>query len=142
MISVLLLRNQYADIERLAHAVIAFGEVNNLPEEIVGDIRLALEEVVTNVMMHGYTDNAPHEIEIRFSAVPHRVSFTVIDDGQPFDPLSTARRDLEKGFDDGKIGGLGIHLYTQLMDTVSYQRLNDRNLLVMAKRIPGHRTSD
>lgn len=135
MISVLLLRNQYAEIERLARAVIAFGGANDLPEEVVGDIRLALEEVVTNVIMHGYTDSDEHEIEIRFSAAADRVSFTIIDDGQPFDPLSQPAPEPNNGFDDIPVGGLGVHLYRQLMDNVAYQRVGDRNLLALAKCI-------
>jgi len=135
MITVLLLRNQYADIERLARAVAAFGLAHRLSEDMVGDIRLALEEAVTNIIMHGYTDTEDHEIEIRFSFSADRVSFTIIDDGQPFDPLQAPSPDLKHDFDDMPVGGLGVHLYRQLMDNVSYQRVDHRNILVLAKRI-------
>lgn len=134
MITVLLLRNQYADIERLARAVIAFGQANQLPEEVVGDIRLALEEAVTNIIMHGYADADDHEIEIRFSASADRVAFTILDDGQPFNPLGAPAPDLDRDFDEMAIGGLGIHLIRELMDNVSYERIDGRNVLVMAKR--------
>lgn len=134
--SVLTLRNRFSEIERLAEAVIALGEAFGLDDEMVGEIRLALEEVVTNIIKHGYGDEGDHEIEVRFNASRDSVAFTIIDDAPPYNPLDRAKPGLDKDFDERDGGGLGICLMQRLMDDVEYRREGTRNLLVMTKRIP------
>jgi serine/threonine-protein kinase RsbW len=59
---------------------------------------------------------------------------TVEDDGPHFDPLSLPPPDVTVGLADRRVGGLGVHLVRNLMDTVSYARTAGRNQLCMSKR--------
>ena len=135
MISVLLLRNQFSEIRRLAAAVKDLGREHSLSEAMVGDIRLALEEVVTNIIMHGYDDDEEHEIELRFAASPERIAVTVLDDARAFNPLDHPEPKADANFDELEIGGIGILLIRRVMDHVEYTREGGRNVLVLAKRL-------
>ena len=46
---------------------------------------LALEELVTNVMLHGHEDSVPHRVRVRVSTTGDHVLLRVEDDGRPFD---------------------------------------------------------
>jgi serine/threonine-protein kinase RsbW len=62
---------------------------------------------------------------------------TVEDDGPQFDPLSLPPPDVTVSLADRKVGGLGVFLVRNLMDTVSYARVAGRNQLRMSKRLEG-----
>ena len=135
MITVLLLRNRFSEIQRLAAAVKDLGNEHGLPDTLVGDIRLALEEVVTNIIMHGYDDHGEHEIELRFAVSADRVAVTVLDTGRAFNPLDHPEPETDAEFDELEIGGIGIMLIRRLMDHVEYTRDGGRNILVLAKQL-------
>ena len=53
----------------------------------------------------------------------------------PFDPTAAPQADVTLGVEDRKIGGLGIYLVRNIMDTVSYRYENGKNILTMIKKI-------
>ena len=98
------------------------------------DLNLALEEILTNIISYGYTDNREHEIKVRLSVQPGEVKAEVEDDGQPFNPLAAPEADTTQSLEERTIGGLGIHLVRKLMDGLEYKRQGDRNLLTIRKK--------
>jgi serine/threonine-protein kinase RsbW len=65
------------------------------------------------------------------------VTLTLEDDGAPFDPLSLAAPDVTASLEGRRVGGLGVFLVRQVMDTVSYQRRGTMNQLRMTKSLIG-----
>jgi anti-sigma regulatory factor (Ser/Thr protein kinase) len=99
------------------------------------DVNLAVEEILTNIISYGYTDNREeHEIKVSVSVQPGEVRVDVEDDGQPFNPLEAPEPDTTKPLEERTAGGLGIHLVRQLMDDLDYKRQGDRNLLSIKKK--------
>jgi len=131
----LTIRNDVAELVRLNEFLEQFWEDNGLPEEIAGDVNLALEEVFLNVVHHGFTDTAEHTIVVRLAVEEACVVLTVEDDGIPFNPMDAPPPDIESPLEERKIGGLGIHLVRQVMDEVKYARDGELNRLAMTKRI-------
>jgi anti-sigma regulatory factor (Ser/Thr protein kinase) len=101
-------------------------------EEIL-DARLALEEAMTNVIVHGYGKRG-EQIVISCHSSPDRIEIRLADTAPRFDPLSVPAPDLEKTLDDREIGGLGIYLIRTLMDDVSYWYEDGWNILILSKR--------
>jgi anti-sigma regulatory factor (Ser/Thr protein kinase) len=91
---------------------------------------LALEEVFMNIVIHGAPGTWVH---VSLTPAADGVTMTVEDDGPPFDPLSLPPPDVGAGLDERPIGGLGVFLVRQMMDTISYQRVGARNQLSMTK---------
>ena len=58
---------------------------------------------------------------------------TITDDGIPFDPFSVKTPDTDLSIDEREIGGLGIHLVRNMMDKVSYQRKDNKNIVNLIK---------
>jgi anti-sigma regulatory factor (Ser/Thr protein kinase) len=59
----------------------------------------------------------------------------VIDYGRPFDPLSVPPPDLDAPIEERRIGGLGLHIVREMMDTLEYAREGGRNVLRLSKKL-------
>jgi serine/threonine-protein kinase RsbW len=129
-------KNNLSEIERLGQVVAEFAALYHLPTNLVFEINLALEEVLTNVISYGYEDSREHEIILRLSFKEGEVTTEVEDDGRPFNPLEAAELDISKPVEERPVGGLGIHLVRKLMDGLEYRRQQGKNFLVMKKSIP------
>lgn len=129
----LILKNDFVEIERLAGWVRSFGREHNLPEKLVWEIRLVLEEVVTNIISHGYADRADHAIEISIVNSERDITLSVRDDAQPFNLLDHSQPDLETPLEDRGVGGMGVHIVREIMDEIDYKREADGNLVVMRR---------
>ena len=121
--------------QRLLAVFENFARENNLPDHIVKSTDLALEEAITNILSYAFADKNEHTIEVQFTVARGELLIEISDDGKPFDPTKHPAPDLTIPADRRKIGGLGIHMIRQSMDSVDYQRVGPRNILKLTKRI-------
>ena len=127
--------NRLAELERVSHIVEAFGLRHALPAKMVFEIKLALDEVLTNVIEYAYDDAGNHEIGVRLAIADDVLSVEVEDDGRPFNPMDVPAADVTQAVEDRPVGGLGVHLVRQVMSGLEYRRERGKNILVMTKRI-------
>jgi sigma-B regulation protein RsbU (phosphoserine phosphatase) len=127
------LRNELSELDRLHRTLTEFGGQHGLPDNVLHDLKLALEEIVTNIISYGYTDSQQHEIRVRLGIEAGEMRVDIEDDGQPFNPLEAPEVDTTKPLEERAIGGLGVHLVRKLTDGLEYRRHEGRNLLVMRK---------
>ena len=106
-----------------------------LPPDAVADMNVALDEVLTNVLSHAYEDAGTHEVRIALAVYPDALEAEVEDDGRPFDPLTVASPDRTAPLAERQLGGLGIHFVRNLLSGLAYQRVGDRNRLVLTKAL-------
>jgi serine phosphatase RsbU (regulator of sigma subunit)/anti-sigma regulatory factor (Ser/Thr protein kinase) len=130
-----IIKNRIPEITRLSERLGEFAAGHQLTPSVLHDLNLALEEAVTNIISHGYSDNREHEILVRIRIEPGEVIAELKDDARAFNPLTAPDADVTKSVDERQLGGLGIHLMRKLMDEIEYQRLEDRNLLIMKRNI-------
>jgi sigma-B regulation protein RsbU (phosphoserine phosphatase) len=96
---------------------------------------LAIEEAVTNVMLYAYPPDVKGEVRIDMSANDLLLLVNIYDNGAPFDPTAMPEADVTLPLEKRRRGGLGIFLMRKLMDSVSYERIEDCNVLTMIKRL-------
>jgi anti-sigma regulatory factor (Ser/Thr protein kinase) len=98
-------------------------------------LRLAVVELVTNTITHGYhAANLSGTVELRADIDDHALQVTLEDSATPFDPSrAPAPRDLNLPADERAIGGLGVYLALDALDGFRYERAGGRNrsILVM-----------
>jgi serine/threonine-protein kinase RsbW len=129
------LRNDRAEIPRLAAFIDGFCEPLGPAQEDLMSFHLALEEAVTNVIHHGYVDGRAHEFTVSLAAAPGgMVTAVVSDDAPAFDPVARPPVDTSLPLEERPIGGLGVHLIKNLMDSVRYERREGRNILTLEWR--------
>lgn len=104
---------------------------------LVLSLNLALEEAMVNCVNYAYPAGATGQIALSISwdEAQHELRCILSDAGIPFDPTTAATPDTTLSPEDRPIGGLGILLVRQLMDSVSYQRSGQHNILTMCKKI-------
>ena len=131
----LVFTNDIQEISRLPEFVEGIAKEKQLDSSTTMSLNLALEEAVTNVILYAYPPGTKGKGEIRATVGEHSLTFTLSDDGKPFDPTASPEVDISLDLAQRRIGGLGIHLVRQIMDTVRYEWKNGKNLLTMTKII-------
>ena len=104
-------------------------------EFVTMQIKVAVEEAVVNVMKYAYPTGKHGDVTIEASSNDVRLKFTIIDSGKPFDPTVQAEVDTTLSAQDRNIGGLGIHIMRQNMDSINYERMGDLNVLTLRKKL-------
>ena len=98
-------------------------------------LNLAIEEAVVNVMNYAYPAGEKGDVDIEAMINDEYLVFVISDSGTPFDPTAKAEVDTTLSVEERGIGGLGIHLIRQIMDTINYERVDGKNVLTMKKTI-------
>ena len=107
----------------------------NIPNGIVFDLKLAVDEACTNIIVHGYKDMDPGSIILAFRIEPDRILVQITDFGHVFEPTEAPKPDVDAALEDRKLGGLGLFLIYQTMDNIDYQASEDGNTLTFTKFI-------
>jgi len=102
-------------------------------EEDILDTQLAVEEAITNVIVHGY-EGKNGEIVITCRTSRGLAEVEIEDCAPPFNLLSIPEPDITKNIEDRKIGGLGVFLIRQIMDDIIYRYEDGKNILVLVKK--------
>ena len=102
---------------------------------VSAQLNLALEEAVANVISYAYPEGTEGTVDIDARREGNNLSLVISDSGSAFDPTAREAVDISAGVDERPIGGLGIHLIREIMDTVSYERRDGKNILTITKRI-------
>ena len=94
-------------------------------------INTALEEVFVNVASYAYEKGGT--VEVTLSKYKDHIKFVFKDNGKPFNPLDMKDPNITASSEDREIGGLGIYMVKKIMDDVSYEYINNQNILTLIK---------
>ena len=95
------------------------GEALGLEKPLLGDLRLVVDEAVTNIVVHAYQgEGGP--VELQLSRDGDDVIVLIRDQGPAFDPDGVAEPALETALAERAPGGMGIFLMRQMMDEVTF----------------------
>lgn len=128
-----------SDLRELRY-VMAFVEEFCRPRHVsaadLSAMHLALEEIITNVITHGYKGESDQSLSITIEAIASdRLRATVSDNAPAFDPLTRPEVDISLPLEARAIGGLGVHLVKKLMDVCSYERRGGKNLFTIERKL-------
>jgi len=118
----LVLGSQLSEMERLPAWVESLGTAYGISESTKFAINLCLEEVVSNVIRHGYSNAQGQLLTVHCTTPrPGYFLFTVEDDAAPFNPLEPPALPTIGEQDEGQIGGQGIRLLRGFSDMLEYE---------------------
>ena len=129
------LPNDVGQVPRLHIFVDEVCEMVGFDMTTTMQMNLAIEEAVVNVMNYAYPEGTKGNVNIVAMANDKRVKFVISDSGTPFDPTAKADADTTLSAEERPIGGLGIYLVRQLMDSVNYERRDGLNILTLRKSL-------
>ena len=131
----LVLPNDTSEVPRLNDFVAEVCEAVGLESIVAMQVKLAIEEAVVNVMKYAYPQGTRGDVTIEAVSNDVRLKFTIIDSGKPFDPTVLPEVDTTLPAKDRRIGGLGIHIVRQFMDSINYERSGNLNILTIRKNL-------
>lgn len=94
-------------------------------------LNLVLTEATTNAIKHSNTDNPKDTVRINIDIHAHELIIRVYDHGQGFDLETIPLPDLNHP----KEGGMGLFFIRTLMDSVTYKKQGDSNILEIRKSL-------
>jgi serine/threonine-protein kinase RsbW len=102
-------------------------------------LRLAVDEIATNIIVHGYAEAGLQGALELFAEVDDRtLTFLIEDTGAAFDPHQASVPETDLPLEQRPIGGLGVYLAIRSVDEFLYERIGDRNRTILKM----HRSSD
>ena len=104
-----------------------------MSESDTSSMKLAVEEAVVNVINYAYPAGEIGDINIEATATAMALKFKITDSGVSFAPTDAPDVDTSLSAEERRIGGLGIFLVRQLMDTINYERIDGKNVLTLTK---------
>jgi anti-sigma regulatory factor (Ser/Thr protein kinase) len=105
-------------------------------EIVCGQISLATDEALCNIINHGYDRKPDQRIWVNIWALdqedPPRIRIVIEDRARQVDPATIRSRDL----DDIRPGGLGVYIIREIMDEVHYEKRAGGGMrLTISKRV-------
>jgi serine/threonine-protein kinase RsbW len=133
MIKEISIKNQVSELEKVAQFIEEIGEELELNMELQMNLNLVMEEMVSNVIFYAYPEGTEADIELMAKSDGKELTFVISDQGREFDPTAKEDTDLNVNPAERELGGMGIFIVKNIMNEVTYQRLEGRNLLTMTK---------
>lgn len=131
----LTLPNDIETIPQLNEFIDNMAEEAGLDMSFTMSLNLALEEAVVNVMTYAYPEGTAGTVDIDIKTNGEQLTCVLSDSGTPFDPTQTPDADTTLSAEERPIGGLGIFLVRQIMDDISYQYVDNKNVLTLTKTL-------
>lgn len=110
--------------------VVKYSSKMGLLPRQVSEVKLAVDEAVSNIIRHAYVGERGN-VEIEVKKLESAVELKVMDKGVEFDWNSILEPDLYRYVETRRKGGLGIWLIKKLMDEVVFERIENKNILIM-----------
>ena len=109
-------------------------EKNGASENQIIPITIAVEEIYVNIAHYAY-GGKPGEaiVEIDIRQDPKRIWIRFRDRGIPYNPLEKEDPDITLSVEERQIGGLGIYMVKNMMDSVSYEYADGQNVFTVEK---------
>ena len=126
-------KNNIPDLSKGLDAALSWLTPFNLPPDASYVTILAIEELATHAINHGYPDNLEHIIHVEITVEKNQLVIQYLDDGVFFNPLDVQEPDTNHPIEDRPTEGLGILLLRKIADDMTYERKDGNNFVTVYK---------
>jgi serine/threonine-protein kinase RsbW len=124
-------------LEPISEFTTAVSARAGLDEHDTYRLLLAVHELATNVIVHGYAGKDAGELKLSFQMDDAHLYLYLEDTAVPFDPCQAPLPDdLDKPLDERRVGGLGIYLARCNADDLRYRQVGPCNQTVIVMKRP------
>ena len=128
------LKNDIRCVDQLNDFVKSVTDKLGIDSSKAHNIKLAVEEAVVNVMEYAYPAGTTGDIGIQAMYNDRKLKFVITDAGVAFNPTKATLADTTLSIEERPVGGLGLLLVRELMDSINYERINHKNTLTLITR--------
>jgi serine/threonine-protein kinase RsbW len=116
----------------IAAYVMAAATAAGLDKHAAYRLRLAVDEVATNIIVHGYAEaGLQGALELRAHIDARALTISIEDSGAAYDPRQTPAPETSTPLEHRPIGGLGVFLAIRSVDKFHYERVGGRNRTIL-----------
>ena len=131
-----LFKAQQNDIPEMLSFIEDFGKRHKFTEQFSHNMSVVGDEIFSNIVKYGYDTNDGYIfIRLLFNEDKKEFALTVVDRAKPFNQLEVNNSKVSENPEEQKLGGLGILIVKNLMTEYAYDRINDKNILVLKKKL-------
>jgi serine/threonine-protein kinase RsbW len=112
----------------------------SIPNSEMRQIRLIIEEIFSNVIRYAFSDSQEHMVEVQLKKTNDEISIQITDDGIPFNPLEH-QPGLSTDPASSVDGGMGLTLIKTFSNSITYERVDNNNQLLITKKIKSNKPS-
>jgi len=105
-------------------------------DEVIDQLKIAVDEACTNVIKHAYKGNSENVIDLAVIVSDDKFIVRLRDRGVSFSPADYEEPDLIKLAKRRRSGGFGVHIMNRLMDRVEYRTHDGVNECCLVKYLP------
>ena len=135
-ISELIVKSRTENLSSIRDFISSKASAAGLIKEDIENIMLAVDEACTNIIKHAYSSYPDGKIVIKLEFNSEKILISIIDHGGIFNPDAVPDPDLQKYYQNGRVGGLGMYLMKTLMDDVKYISVpGEYNKVLLSKKI-------
>jgi serine/threonine-protein kinase RsbW len=134
------IKNDVAELKTVMTTLAQFFEAHRVPHRAAYAANLAVDELVVNVIHYAYVDDNPHTIHLDLAIRGEQIILSIVDDGRPFDPRTGPALDLNA--EERQAGGMGLLLVLDMVDVLTYQRVDERNCVELRIHLFKDKPSD
>ncbi|HWH70438.1 MAG TPA: ATP-binding protein, partial [Candidatus Sulfotelmatobacter sp.] len=128
------------EVMRGVEALEGFCREHRVPEPLLFGLKLAMEEVSSNIVNHAYQKEAQHKFTVLIQHLGDRLVIETRDHGPAFNPLTAPPPPLPAAAEESSLGGLGIYLVRQYLDDLAYVREEEENVLRLVRLLPARQS--
>ena len=113
----------------IAEYVMSAAAIASLDKKIAYRLRLAIDEIATNIITHAYEENGlTGNIEVFAKIDETGLTIELVDTGPAYDPqLDQTPASIDLPLEERPIGGLGVYLAARNVDKFTYERIGKQN---------------
>jgi phosphoserine phosphatase RsbU/P len=135
-------RAELSALSELREFVHAVAKYSGLIHDDIFAFRLAVDELCANIIQYGFESGETGKISLSFEVEKDVARLMIRDNGKYFSPDQAESPNIEADWEERQIGGLGIYFVKELMDTVTYNKVeNGFNQFVLEKKIKNFKTN-
>jgi len=125
-------------LEPLVQYVLSAAAAAGLDRKASYGLRLAVDEIATNIITHGYADaHIDGDVVVNATVGDEQLIITLEDWAPPFDPRGQQNPDhIDKPTDERPIGGLGVFLAFKSVDGLDYEYRDNKNRNILTMNRP------
>jgi anti-sigma regulatory factor (Ser/Thr protein kinase) len=125
------LKSRISELARVPPWIERLASTYSIPDSTQFAMNLCLEEVLSNVIRHGYRETSG-SIAIRFTIAPGGQFVLVVEDEAPaFNPVDSPELPAISSLEEAQVGGQGIRLLRQFSDALEYHATPRGNRLTI-----------
>ena len=124
------------ELEHVQEFVEQALEAQGISMKIQMQISIAVEEIYVNIAHYAYHPSIGEAtVCCEVGGEPLQVTIGFADAGKPYNPLEQKDPDIMQDADQRQIGGLGVFMVKKLMDEITYEFIDGKNVLTIRKRM-------